>query len=825
MASASASTSTAQEDEYQALEAIYMEELVPLVPVWNKRHFQLILRPRMPHHTKTKGTKAKEEEVKLVLTVTMPTKYPKSQYVNAFFVVIHIPLVVYTCIWVVCPTCRPPVLSLAESQGIEEATLATLKQQLVQICQAKLGDPSIYDVAVEAQRFLDERYGEVSNKGEEARTLYQDMISRQKQHQESIQQQLLEKEQSERRKEETATRDLHRRIGENVQKRSAMKKEKKQGKDKITSPLLGHTTAVHQQGPSDLDLTKQVNDGEDQGFNRNHKEVENKNQEYDSGNVFLHPTASVESRYQTDFEQISCLGEGGFGKVLKVRNRLDGMFYAIKVIKLEKESLLNKKVLREVTTLSRLHHRYIVRYFQAWLESSDATKSNEDSEDETETDSESGSTTSKTGRKQNENAVATRAAAQSEYVRDVDGNLVDVSVTGSNEYRDSSRGDYHRQFYPGANAQAEDWMALDTSSGGINRENRFQVMESSDSDSSYEDENDSSSSDDSSSDDDSSKSDSEEDRHERSNEGGYDTFDENSLALPENTEPSFSSLFERSVRHTDTETTQDEEADQAQRPQKSRRQYLYIQMEFCPGETLRELLDKDVLNEQVEKIWRFFTQIVEALSYLQNRGVVHRDLKPPNLFIDAEECIKIGDFGLATGEGEDYHSQTGVSNSKQSDAQETSVTVGVGTTLYRAPELDPQSPPKKLPERTDKRFQQYDIKADMFSLGVIFFEMWREPFSTKSERYHILMMLRKLPPLEMKHIEKSAVSDEKSMKKAAMSNLSEELRDLFEKVPTQAVILIRWLLSTDPLERPSADDILESKLLPRRGEIDEVRAT
>jgi serine/threonine protein kinase len=76
-----------------------------------------------------------------------------------------------------------------------------------------------------------------------------------------------------------------------------------------------------------------------------------------------------ESRYHTDFEERRMLGEGGFGEVWMCRNRLDDQKYAIKKIRLDPQNLaLNKKMLREVKTLSGLHHQNVVRYFQVgWL--------------------------------------------------------------------------------------------------------------------------------------------------------------------------------------------------------------------------------------------------------------------------------------------------------------------------------------------------------------------------------------------------------------------------------------------------------------------------
>ena len=76
------------------------------------------------------------------------------------------------------------------------------------------------------------------------------------------------------------------------------------------------------------------------------------------------------SRYKHDFEEIGPIGEGGFGKVYKARHKLDGNIYAIKKIKLQKDmnSEENKKIRREITYLSGLNNRYIVRYFQTWVE-------------------------------------------------------------------------------------------------------------------------------------------------------------------------------------------------------------------------------------------------------------------------------------------------------------------------------------------------------------------------------------------------------------------------------------------------------------------------
>lgn len=73
------------------------------------------------------------------------------------------------------------------------------------------------------------------------------------------------------------------------------------------------------------------------------------------------------SRYREDFEEVEFLGKGGFGEVVKARNRLDGRSYAIKKVKLRPEDN-TAKVYREVNNLSRVSHQFIVRYHACWIE-------------------------------------------------------------------------------------------------------------------------------------------------------------------------------------------------------------------------------------------------------------------------------------------------------------------------------------------------------------------------------------------------------------------------------------------------------------------------
>jgi translation initiation factor 2-alpha kinase 4 len=89
------------------------------------------------------------------------------------------------------------------------------------------------------------------------------------------------------------------------------------------------------------------------------------------------------SRYASDWVDQGRLGKGGYGEVVKARNKVDGRIYAIKKIKQKSASALTE-VLSEVMLLSRLNHQCVVRYYTAWPEG-DVSTASEDSDDESGT--------------------------------------------------------------------------------------------------------------------------------------------------------------------------------------------------------------------------------------------------------------------------------------------------------------------------------------------------------------------------------------------------------------------------------------------------------
>jgi len=200
---------------------------------------------------------------------------------------------------------------------------------------------------------------------------------------------------------------------------------------------------------------------------------------------------------------------------------------------------------------------------------------------------------------------------------------------------------------------------------------------------------------------------------------------------------------------------------------------LFIQMEYCSGQTLREAIDQGLLVKNPELAWKFFRQLVEALWYVHETcHFIHRDLKPANVFLDEKYNVKLGDFGLAvTADKAEFPDEVGGIEKNEED-----ITNGVGTTLYRAPEV-----------LTGK----YDAKCDMYSLGILLYEMLVPPFSTGMERIRVLNTLR----------ESQGVVD---------FNLK-----------TDSCFILKWLLHKKPRKRPTALEVLESGKLPRKIETEE----
>lgn len=154
--------------------------------------------------------------------------------------------------------------------------------------------------------------------------------------------------------------------------------------------------------------------------------------------------------------------------------------------------------------------------------------------------------------------------------------------------------------------------------------------------------------------------------------------------------------------------------------------YLYIQMQLCRKESLRDWLRDNRTETRATHIAHIFHQIVDAVDYVHYKGLIHRDLKPSNIFFSQDGQIKIGDFGLVTDTADvsNVSNECGDHSGLPSSVRHTQQ---VGTHLYMSPE--------------QLRGQHYDYKVDIYSLGLIFFEL-HVYFSTEMERIKTLRALR-----------------------------------------------------------------------------------
>lgn len=118
----------------------------------------------------------------------------------------------------------------------------------------------------------------------------------------------------------------------------------------------------------------------------------------------------------------------------------------------------------------------------------------------------------------------------------------------------------------------------------------------------------------------------------------------------------------------------------------------WLIMEFIHGETLDGVLKRHSGGLPVEQVRDWFTQLARAVAYLHDHAIIHRDIKPLNLFVE-QGNLKLGDYGL----------------SKSTTSTQLVHTSNAGSILYMAPEISSGN---------------YSKQIDIYACGVVLYEMF-----------------------------------------------------------------------------------------------------
>jgi len=143
-------------------------------------------------------------------------------------------------------------------------------------------------------------------------------------------------------------------------------------------------------------------------------------------------------------------------------------------------------------------------------------------------------------------------------------------------------------------------------------------------------------------------------------------------------------------------------------------EHSFIVMQYVEGSTLSSLLRSGPLN--LDRALNLAEQIVSALSAAHARGLIHRDIKPQNIMVTADEQVKVLDFGLA----KFVQQQQEPGRADQSLTQTSQLGLIIGTVAYMSPE--------------QTRGEVLDFRSDIFSFGIVLYEMLagQNPFLRQS---------------------------------------------------------------------------------------------
>jgi serine/threonine protein kinase len=154
----------------------------------------------------------------------------------------------------------------------------------------------------------------------------------------------------------------------------------------------------------------------------------------------------------------------------------------------------------------------------------------------------------------------------------------------------------------------------------------------------------------------------------------------------------------------------------------------FIAMQYVEGETLAHRINREPV--EVREALAVAAQVTDALAEAHAHGIVHRDIKPENIMLTARGQVKVLDFGLAkvARDGAIFESEA------ETASQLSAPGMILGTVPYMSPE--------------QLRGEQLDPRSDIFSFGVLLYEMvtGRQPFAAESSAGVLSAILTREPP-------------------------------------------------------------------------------